>query len=264
MIDFYSVSKEATGTDTANEMAAVSVFMESYPDVAPYPYLDKVICQWRRKEFEVRQQCGLDPISTSYPGCFPLLQNDHALKDEENHGIRGLTGLKEQPNNKNTMSQRFRTVADAIYYNDMHKDNPGHKDVPIDLDPINFKPAEDKDWDSWIEAQSKRMKAEEELYHKMRRNDYGGDHTEDLHEKYRRSLIQGDNLEWFNYWPLLGVRTEYYYRYSGSQTIPPCYGNFQDESREETNHWRVMYVVILWQVLLQSISAANSQRCLPF
>jgi hypothetical protein len=52
--------------------------------------------------------------------------------------------------------------------------------------------------------------------------------------------LEGDEIEWFNYFPMLGVRTEYYYRYSGSQTIPPCYGNFQPDTREETNHWRVM------------------------
>lgn len=39
---------------------------------------------------------------------------------------------------------------------------------------------------------------------------------------------------------MLGVRTEYYYRYSGSQTIPPCYGTFDPNSRSQTNHWRVM------------------------
>lgn len=103
----------------------------------------------------------------------------------------------------------------------------------------NWAPAEDKDWDAWITEQSKTMSGNEDLYHKMKDMYHGGNHTEELHEQYRK-LFQYEELEWFNYWPMLGVRTEYYFRYSGSQTIPPCYGNAVDESRVGTNHWRVM------------------------
>jgi Eukaryotic-type carbonic anhydrase len=38
---------------------------------------------------------------------------------------------------------------------------------------------------------------------------------------------------------MLKVRTEYYYRYGGTQTIPPCYGR-EGFGRGHTNHWRVM------------------------
>jgi hypothetical protein len=103
----------------------------------------------------------------------------------------------------------------------------------------NWAPAEDKDWDAWIAGQSKKMQDEEELYHRLRTMEHGGNHTIELHEQFRK-LLQYDEIEWFNYWPMLGVRTEYYFRYSGSQTIPPCYGNFQEDTRAGTNHWRVM------------------------
>ena len=242
---FYSVTKEQTGTDTANQLATVSIFMQAYPNVAPYPYLDKVICQWRRREAEIRDQCGLWPVTNPYPSCFPLTRSEgRKLKEEDQGGkIRGSSNVQQQ-SQTNTEEhtdelKRFKTVEEVIHYNDQHRGNPDHKDVRIEMDPANFGPAEDKDWDAWIKEQSDMMKNDEELYHTLRHNDYGGDHTEDLHENFRR-LIQGDNLEWFNYWPMLGVRTEYYYRYSGSQTIPPCYGNFQEETRAETNHWRVM------------------------
>ena len=39
---------------------------------------------------------------------------------------------------------------------------------------------------------------------------------------------------------MLNVRTEYYFRYSGTQTIPPCYGPFDTDSGSGTNHRRVM------------------------
>lgn len=38
---------------------------------------------------------------------------------------------------------------------------------------------------------------------------------------------------------MIDVRTEYYFRYSGTQTTPPCYGKFVSGSRGQTNHWRV-------------------------
>lgn len=43
---------------------------------------------------------------------------------------------------------------------------------------------------------------------------------------------------WHNYFALEDVKTEYYYRYSGTQTIPPCYGTFYEgDNRRQTNHW---------------------------
>jgi len=108
------------------------------------------------------------------------------------------------------------------------------------MEESNWGPSEEKDWDAWITEQSQKMNDDEALYHRMRVEDHGGNHTEELHEQYHRRLFQYEEVEWFNYWPLVGVRTEYYFRYSGSQTIPPCYGNFVEESRVGTNHWRVM------------------------
>jgi Eukaryotic-type carbonic anhydrase len=45
---------------------------------------------------------------------------------------------------------------------------------------------------------------------------------------------------WHNYFAINDVKTQYYYRYSGSQTIPPCYGSFVPgkNNRKQTNHWR--------------------------
>jgi hypothetical protein len=80
MFHFYSLDYE-------NEMATVSVFMEAYDDAPPYTYLDKVICQWRRREYNIRSQCGLEPVESTYPGCFPLFR-ERTLKDEKNGNLR--------------------------------------------------------------------------------------------------------------------------------------------------------------------------------
>lgn len=52
---------------------------------------------------------------------------------------------------------------------------------------------------------------------------------------------------WHNYFALNDVKTQYYYRYSGTQTIPPCYGTFipGDENRKQTNHWRYVLHLLL-------------------
>jgi carbonic anhydrase len=47
-------------------------------------------------------------------------------------------------------------------------------------------------------------------------------------------------LSFHNYQFLIDVRTEYYFRYSGTSTVPPCYGPFTAGSRGNTNHWRVL------------------------
>jgi Eukaryotic-type carbonic anhydrase len=210
-------------------MGTVSVFMQAYEDAPPYPFIDKMICQWRRKEYEDRIACGLDPIDGTYPGCFPLRAPNVRRKTEEN----------TQQRDSDNPIHRLKTFHDVILYNDLHKNDPNHTDLLIDMDESNWGPADEKDWDTWIQQQSDKMKAEEDLYNRMKNLEHGGNNTEQLHNQFRK-LLQYDEIEYFNYWPMLGARTEYYFRYSGSQTIPPCYGNFETDSRTGTNHWRVM------------------------
>jgi len=192
-------------------------------------FLDKVICQWIRKEYEVRTECGLDPIQSTYPGCFPLKRRIRERNLRSNDKIMQSFGN----------AAKFQTAQDVILHNDRHGSDPNHTTVKLRMDDSNYGPADEKDWGSWIEEQSKKMNRDEERCHMLRKRDHGGNHTVELHEQYRK-LFQYEELEWFNYWPMVGVRTEYYFRYSGSQTISPCYGNFVQESRNGTNHWRVM------------------------
>jgi len=248
---FYSVTPAEAGIN--NEVATVSIFAQAYEDAVPYAFLDKVICEWRRKEYEVRTECGLAPIQSTYPGCFPLpmRQRQRNLRYEKKGTIMSA----------NTTT--FQTAQDVIIHNYRHRKNPNHTDVRLRMEERNWGSAEEKDWDTWIEEQSKKMNQEEELYHTMRERDHGGNHTEELHEQYR-NLIQYDELEWHNYWPLIGVRTEYYFRYSGSQTIPPCYGNFVEQERNGTNHWRVMKDPIkIHPRQLQEIRRLTAERIAP-
>ena len=60
---------------------------------------------------------------------------------------------------------------------------------------------------------------------------------QEIHGAFQRRELQTpvmENYEDVHWWPyewLLKVGTEYYYRYEGSMTVPPCY---------TVNHWRVM------------------------
>jgi hypothetical protein len=219
-------------------MGTVSVFLQAYDDAPPYRYLDKVICQWRRKEYDVRKKCGLDPVPSTYPGCFPLkrkkrkkrnLRNheDMATADDANNDAASTPSNVTKLMNDNKPKRHpkgFRTVHDVLLYNDQHRNNPNHSDVKIHMEEGNFGPADETmDWYSFVAEQSKKMRDEENLYQKMITMEMENDADEELvHERYLRELISYDELKWFNYWPMLGARTEYYFRYSGSQTIPPC------------------------------------------
>jgi hypothetical protein len=225
-----------------NDMGTVAVLMKAYDDAPPYRFLDKVICQWRRKEQEVRQECGIDPIDFGYPGCFPVHKKGKQLRN-----------LKQRATSTTSRDEtkRFQTMFDVIHHNDLHGDDPNHVEVKIRMEEGDFAPADEKDWDTWIEEQSNQMRQEEEQYSKMLRMEqrlyYGGNHSSTNHteeamtledQKRRKLSINYDDLPYFNYWPMLGVRTEYYFRYQGSQTIPPCYGKDIRGTKRGVNHWR--------------------------
>ena len=202
--------------------------MEAYDDAPPYDYLDKLICQWRSHEESVRKSCGLDPVQTNYPGCFPNIRESPNLKKRRN--------LEEEGSNvKNHFQRKFQNVQDVIIHNARQRGNTSHVPVMVEMSPENWDPEEVKDWDAFIEAESAKITEKERKYYQQRQQG-----RDEMSEQDHRNLIQGDHLEWFNYFLMLGVRTEYYFRYEGTQTIPPCYGPQTDGSRMETNHWRVL------------------------
>jgi Eukaryotic-type carbonic anhydrase len=112
-----------------------------------------------------------------------------------------------------------RSVKDVITDNAMRTDGGTER---ILLDPENFRPADrsDEEWAEWIEAYSA--------------NERG------TASERQRKLLEGDYLSFHNYQFLIDVRTEYYFRYSGTSTVPPCYGPYTAGSRGNTNHWRVL------------------------
>ena len=194
--------------------------MEAYEDAPPYDYLDKLICQWRAHEERVRDACGLDPVRDNYPGCFPNFRESPNLK------------RRRRQEEKEFIRPRFQTVQDVILHNARHRGNESHVPVIVEMEPENWDPEEDKDWEAFIEAESEKHREKERKFEQQQ--------EKFIEEQDQRNLIQNDHLEWFNYFLMLGVRTEYYFRYEGTQTIPPCYGPQTDGSRKDTNHWRIL------------------------
>jgi hypothetical protein len=100
---------------------------------------------------------------------------------------------------------------------------PGSRGHRVKVEDHDRSDKEDFDWEGFIQS----------VYDKEER------------QKHGRHLLDYEHVDWFNYFPLLGCKTEYYFRYSGTQTVPPCYARFDAGNnglgnRANTNHWRVM------------------------
>ena len=232
MMVFYSVNN--TVDAVSNELGQVSVLMQAYDNVPPYRYLDILICQWRITENNVRKACGLSPITTPYPGCFPNSRRARNLRQEE---LEEEDDDYDYDDDEETMwDPEYKTIYDILTHHSRNDERPNVSRPKFHIDPSNRDPIDDKDWDTWIEEQSNRMKAEDAAYYHAQATS----NTDEEFEHEYRKLIEGAGIEWFNFFLMLGVRTEYYFRYLGSQTIPPCYGPLTRASRHGANNIRVM------------------------
>jgi hypothetical protein len=216
-------------------MASVTTFLEAYDDAPDYDFLNRIICAWREEEERVRAECGLPSVTAQYPGCVYYARGHAAGGDGDppvttqatTEGVRHLRRTQQQQHQTDPTVPSFHRVMsahDLILHNHYHMAiNATYqpKMIHIEEDDLATPAMDDFDWDAFIQQQ------------------YGLDEQRQSH----RHLLNYEHVgPWFNYFPMIGVRTEYYYRYSGTQTIPPCYGQFfsGSEPRKNTNHWRIM------------------------
>lgn len=213
MYHFYSVDAETAGVN--NEMGTVSVFLEAYDDAKDYELLNEIICGWREEEERVRSECGLESASTFYPGC-PEYSRSSGRRMQESD-----------------IPKRPFSINDVLVKNHMASfTNSSFKPLEISLDEEDH-----------LQVIEDRMTSRDNS----------------TSTKSRRGLFLDESTQWNNYFPLVDVGTEYYCtcsmvylnqnltcqrtdRYSGTQTVPPCYGEFFPgaENRRQTNHWRVL------------------------
>lgn len=190
------------------QMGTVAFFIQAYEDSPDYDMLNRVICQWRRAEDQNRAACGLPSVTTEYPGCHAYSRGSTAATTAGRRTSEGNATFVEKP----------MSAHDIIIHNYLNQGAADRK--VITMDEIDYKDEDDFDWEAFIA----------DVYESERK------------VQNHRHLSNYDHVgPWHNYWPLIGVKTEYYYRYSGSQTIPPCYGPFvEGNNRAKSNNWRVM------------------------
>uniref|UniRef100_A0A7S1UQX8 carbonic anhydrase n=1 Tax=Grammatophora oceanica TaxID=210454 RepID=A0A7S1UQX8_9STRA len=219
MAHFYSVQGNEAGSPD-NEMAHVSMFIQEYDNVPPYPWLERAICQWRQTEEDNRKGCGLASVPP-YPGCFPYTRGRN---DTVPPGARNL----RRREHRKSVLQEMEEMIDL--------DQPFN----IEIDPENLgeHPMSDEEWEEWITDYSEKDKKRFEEWE-------NGDHREPWEKGDHRELLELDHEPFHNYQALIDCKTEYYFRYSGTQTAPPCWGRFEQaqgtsQNRGFTSHWRVM------------------------
>ena len=207
--------------------------MSVYDDAPDYDVLNKLICEWRNVEHRTRMECGLEPVTSDYPGCISF------ASESDSGAARNLrspfTATAEQAEELLRESipyeaSRPQTLSayDIILQNDLNlATNASYQPKKIRLDPdYHHVDPNSFDWEAFIAQQYEND---------VKKQQPGA------HSHHGRELMNYEHVEWHNYFPMIGCRTEYYYRYSGTQTIPPCHGRFQaGQSRANTNNWRVM------------------------
>lgn len=218
MYHFYSQPASVTGVD--NEMGTISIYLEVYDEAEDWPVLNKVICAWREAEEKNRAACGLPSIKNDYPGCFYYNRGHNTTSDgaTSTQGVRrGLQSASETyPDYKPAVS-----ALDILMENEMNmaEGNTSFRPKQIHVEKENLDSMDDFDWDAFIAEQYKQDEEIERV-------------------QTSRRLMNYDHIKWFNYFPMTKVRTEYYFRYQGTQTTPPCYGKLTS-GRKQTNAWRV-------------------------
>lgn len=204
---FYS-KPEGSDNGSSNEMATIGVFLDARDDIEPYPYLDKLICEWRRSEENVRKDCGIESVKTKYPGCFDYQRGNTTTSRRVQ---------KDEPARK---KRRLRKMV-------IDPDAPEEDfNFPLRVDPGNYREAE------WTEEQWAEFQEEYSRQHPL--------NSSNPFASKRRHLMDYDHVTHFNHQFQLDVRTEFYYRYGGTMTIPPCYGKERSGSNSQTNLWRFL------------------------
>jgi Eukaryotic-type carbonic anhydrase len=234
------------------QMAALTIFLEAFDDADDYPVLNKLICQYRKVEEQTRRRCGLSSVSTTYPGCRVYTRGqsteiynitlDFGSVSNVAEGDGNSTEAEDSSNSteadtnstermvrrrtKQTESAHDVIVEDYLEYS-------ARQEREGDGGEESFRPRRlvldenemdniDVDWDAFIQS----VYAEEEA----------------LKSGHRQLETDYADVGWHNYFPMIGCKTEYYYRYSGTLTVPPCYGRIRlgENNRANTNNWRIM------------------------
>jgi len=191
---FYQLPYADQGvTGPRKRVGIVSIFLHAYSNVLPDPLLDKMICQFRKTEDQVRQQCGLESVANTYRGCSNFRRRARKLRGNETFS------------NKNYFPGENRTNKEL--------EPPIHPvDYITDPEEDQKEPITDADFNKYIEEQ-------------IAMGGGNGNWTGHPDVDPERHLLNYDHVEFSNWGFLVNVRTEYYHRLQTSLTVPPCLEN---------------------------------------
>jgi hypothetical protein len=127
---------------------------------------------------------------------------------------RGVPDSKAIEQEQQQQPQHYKpaiSVFDVLNENRYHfsQNTINYQPKSIQGDAHHYNAMDDFDWDEFVSNEYRKL--EDKEHHSRRlNNDY-------------------NHVQWFNYFPMTGVKTEYYHRYSGTQTIVssspvPSYG----------------------------------------
>mmetsp|Transcript_16507 Transcript_16507/g.23283 ORF Transcript_16507/g.23283 Transcript_16507/m.23283 type:complete len:532 (+) Transcript_16507:109-1704(+) len=190
----------------------VLVNMEAKVRAEPNAFIDKLICQFRKTEDEVRNNCGIESIGPEhdYPGCWSYNRQGNQARDRN---LRTNTNI---------------TVAEEYPPPEPRPNIPDFNHIVVE--PHNFDPEPPYDFDAWYAEQREKKYVEEAAAAKRRKEEDDGVERQEQ-EQNNRELFNYDEVEFHAYQPLIDCKTEYYFRLEGRTTTPPC---------QAYTHWRIM------------------------
>lgn len=197
------------------QLAAVTVFLQEYDDAPDNMILNKLLCKWRQVEEENRRQCGLPSVTAQYDGCTVYNRPGRKLKQ---------TNVTVPPKPLSL----FNVIRDL--------DPNDHEHVMNVTRSLNQPLPPEQEVTDWARFYRTLFRATE---------------TSATNPGTDYSNVQG----WNAYWPILHSKTEYYFRYSGTMTVPPCYGLLSDSQRSLKQRGNL----IAWRVMKDPIQVSTRQ-----
>lgn len=186
---------------------------------------------------------SINGSETGYSGYFNLSMLTNRRKLQEH--IQSMPDDSSQQSNyhrrRTTTTKSMHDLLVEDHWNSLEGRDGDYPRNRVRSDPreMDGLPLSDDEWRAFLES----ARSSSSSSSSSGGTDAGDASAPDgIDQDHNRHLLDYENVSWNNYFAMLDCKTEYYYRYSGSMTIPPCFGRLRlgENNRINTNNWRVM------------------------